>query len=471
MGRPALTTEEWVAQATKTHKGHYGYAPSVYTGYAQPIEIDCPLHGVFTQGEHNHRNGAGCPKCGAASRQAKRSHSFASFLAAVEPVHGGAYTYPKQEVHNSRTKLRILCPEHGEFSQTVYSHLQGARCPKCAYAANGMKSQLGISEFMDRAKAVHGGLYTYVSGLRGMHKNVSISCAQHGVFQQTPTNHLKGAGCPRCANHISKGEAEVKQFIESLGVPLLSSSRGLIPPYELDMYDPVSKTAVEYNGLWFHREALVGDKHRKKYEACAAVGITLVQIFEDEWASMRPQVEHRLRALFGKCPIVGARKCTLAKVSQAGASAFLKAHHTQGCGTATKRAYGLYLGDQLVALATFGTARFGEGWELLRYCSIGRVVGGISRLVKAFRKDYPSGVLVSYADLRWGSGDAYGRAGFTLSYITPPDYWWADCTKVQRVSRYKLQPHKTGEPEKVYAEKHGFHKILGVGHKRWVSEP
>jgi hypothetical protein len=121
-------------------------------------------------------------------------------------------------------------------------------------------------------------------------------------------------------------------------------------------------------------------------------------------------------------------------------------------------------------VATFGVGRFkNSGWEMLRYCTDGRVVGGLSRLVTAFRREVPER-LVSYADLRWGLGDSYAKAGFTLERITEPDYWWADTSKVRRISRYTLQRVRGTLPEKEYAAQQGWHRILGVGHKKWVLE-
>jgi hypothetical protein len=469
MGRPKLTTAQWVEAATTTHGRLYDYSAAVFLGYGKPITIGCPTHGSFSQGEHNHRNGAGCPKCGTASRVEKRRMTFAQFELRASQLHEGFYTYTPAEISGNQTKVIITCPVHGEFSQRVDVHLRGQGCKQCGYQRNGHQSQLGMSEFLRRAVEAHGDTYEYISGLSGMHRNVSIKCRKHGVFRQTPHAHLRGAGCPRCANAVSKGESELADFVRSLGVVVLANNRNVIAPYELDMYIPGHAVAIEYNGLWFHRDEVVGGKTRKKWELCRDAGVTLIQVFEDEWKNLRPQVEGRIRAALGKCSTVGARKCIVGNVPKKVASTFLKTHHTQGAKTATNMAYGLFHEGELVALATFGKARFNNsGYELLRYCSIGRVAGGISKLVTAFRRDHPGVDIVSYADLRWGSGDSYGKAGFTLDSITEPDYWWADCAKVERISRYKLQAHKTGMSEKDYAQKHKLHRVSGVGHKKWV---
>lgn len=469
MGRPKLTTAEWVVAATSTHGTRYDYSQSVFDGYGKPITITCPEHGPFTQKENNHRNGAGCPVCGLAARVSKRRMSFEQFAQRAAVVHDNFYTYLPTELRGNRTVVPMVCPIHGEFAQQVMTHLTGQGCRKCGYARNGAKSQLGLSEFLDRANAVHNGVYTYVSGLSGMHKDISIRCPRHGIFRQTPHNHLKGTGCPRCVGSVSKGEAELRDFIASLGLPVVANSRKIVAPYELDVYVPSRRVAFEYHGLWYHRDDAVGTKTYDKWETCTNAGITLVQIFEDEWRDLRPQIEHRIRAVLGVSPTLGARKCRLERVPSREARAFLKTYHTQGTKTSTKLAYGLYFEGRLVALATFGKGRFNNsGYELLRYCSVGRVLGGISRLVAAFRRDYPHNDLVSYADLRWGAGDSYAKAGFVLDRITEPDYWWADCAKVQRISRYQVQPHKTGMPEKTYAERNRLVRISGVGHKKWV---
>lgn len=471
MGRAALTTNIWIKQATRTHKGAYDYSKSVYTKYGELITITCPTHGDFVQRENNHRNGAGCPKCGVKSRVDKRSHTYDSFVQAARGVHGDSYDYPEQYIRDSRTKAQIVCPVHGEFEQLVYIHLAGKGCPRCGYERNGKRSQLSISEFLRRAQSVHGDTYEYVSGLSGLHKNMRIKCPVHGEFKQTPHNHLSGAGCPKCVGRISKGEQELADFVASLGLEIHCSDTSVLSGREIDVFIPSKKVGIEYNGLWYHRESLIGNKTREKWEKCTSKGVKLVQVFEDEWRHQRPLVEARLKAILGVSNTVYARKCIVTQPQTTEVREFLETHHLQGAGSTLSRAYGLRIDGELVAVATFGKGRFNNaGWELLRYASVGRVLGGISRLVKAFRKDHPEGTLVSYADLRWGDGEAYRTAGFRLESITEPDYWWADTSKIVRHSRYSVQPYKTGMSEKDYAAAQGWVKVLGVGHKKWVLD-
>ena len=55
-----------------------------------------------------------------------------NFICRSNEIHGSKYDYSKIEYINNRTKVCILCPEHGEFYQTPAAHLRKQKCPKCA---------------------------------------------------------------------------------------------------------------------------------------------------------------------------------------------------------------------------------------------------------------------------------------------------------------------------------------------------
>lgn len=69
-------------------------------------------------------------------------------------------------------------------------------------------------EFIRRARSIHGDRYSYDDTVYiDMHTNVSISCNKHGVFQQTPSNHLKGHGCILC-NKFEARRLSLSVFLE-----------------------------------------------------------------------------------------------------------------------------------------------------------------------------------------------------------------------------------------------------------------
>lgn len=71
--------------------------------------------------------------------------------------------------------------------------------------------KLTTIEFIEKAELVHGDRYDYSRTKYVNRRNVvEISCKKHGLFQQTPSNHLAGQNCPVCMN---KGKSNVNRFI------------------------------------------------------------------------------------------------------------------------------------------------------------------------------------------------------------------------------------------------------------------
>ena len=65
--------------------------------------------------------------------------SLEEFIEKAKEIHGDKYDYSKVEYINTKTKVCIICPEHGEFWQTPGSHLNGSGCPECGNNNNKLK--------------------------------------------------------------------------------------------------------------------------------------------------------------------------------------------------------------------------------------------------------------------------------------------------------------------------------------------
>ena len=123
------------------------------------------------------------------------------FIEEAKKIHGNKYNYSKTVYINNRTKVCIICPEHGEFLQSPKGHLNGNGCKKCSNIKLSNNKHLGIDEFICRAKEIHGDNYNYSKAKYiNLNTKICIVCSEHGDFLQTPNSHLKGCGCPKCAN-------------------------------------------------------------------------------------------------------------------------------------------------------------------------------------------------------------------------------------------------------------------------------
>lgn len=120
-------TEDFIEKAKKVHGDKYDYSKVNYITSYDKVCIICPNHGEFLQTPSSHLNGCGCPSC---SFDNKRK-TFETFLQQARTIHGNKYNYDLVNYKNSRTKICITCPEHGEFLQTPNDHLNGCGCPEC----------------------------------------------------------------------------------------------------------------------------------------------------------------------------------------------------------------------------------------------------------------------------------------------------------------------------------------------------
>ncbi|AXF52562.1 MAG: hypothetical protein [Caudoviricetes sp.] len=196
-----LTEEEFIEKAKKAHGDKYDYSLVCYKSSHTKVKIICNEHGVFEQSPNGHLNGRGCLKCGLNKRTISQTSSSNLFIEKAMVKHSDKYNYSLVEYVNARTKVNIVCKKHGVFSQTPDGHLHGGGCPKCGSYRTGLSRKLTTQEFIKKAITKHGDRYNY--GLVDYKKNsikIKIICHIHDVFNQTPSDHLNGNGCPCCGN-------------------------------------------------------------------------------------------------------------------------------------------------------------------------------------------------------------------------------------------------------------------------------
>jgi len=132
-------------------------------------------------------------------KQGLRRSTTKDFLIAAQSKHGNKYDYSKVEYVGSKAPITIICPEHDEFRQAPANHIRGAGCPVCAIIVKAEGLRSNTEEFISKAKKVHGGKYEYgKSEYVNSSTPIIISCPEHGEFEQRPSSHLTGRGCPAC---------------------------------------------------------------------------------------------------------------------------------------------------------------------------------------------------------------------------------------------------------------------------------
>lgn len=141
------------------------------------------------------------------------------FIEKARAVHGDRYSYDRVFYVRNSDKIIIICKQHGDFEQMPRNHLSGKGCARCGYDESAIKqSEESKNSFIEKSRDKHGDRYDYERVVYARaHDKVVITCKKHGDFEQTPRNHLKGHGCPRCgvkSTAVKKTQKAKDSFVE-----------------------------------------------------------------------------------------------------------------------------------------------------------------------------------------------------------------------------------------------------------------
>lgn len=198
MSRVRLTLDEFLRRANIAHDNKYDYTLTHLTTQHVPVDVICPIHGIFQIAPTNH------------IRNYDNSNPNPQFRP------GG--------------------------------------CGKCGKEFTKARNRSGLDtkeEFVAKANEVHNNQFTYPGNYLGQNFKIDIECSIHGIFAQTGANHLRGTGCPKCKN--SRGATMVAKCLTRKNVEYVqehsfSDCRGDSNPLKFDFWLPVHNTLIEYDG-------------------------------------------------------------------------------------------------------------------------------------------------------------------------------------------------------------------------------
>lgn len=242
---------ELIIKANEIHNNKYDYSLVNYENKKKPVEIICPIHGVFKQSMDNHLDNKGCKLCGYGKIKNIKTKTNTQFINESIKVHGNKYDYSLCNYVNSYLNVEIICPIHGIFKQRPIVHLKGCECPKCGYKNASESKTSNTKEFIKKSNIIHNGLYNYnLVNYKNSKNKVNIICDKHGIFQQSPNSHLNGGGCPKCST--SRGELKVEKNLIDNDVVYYTQKTfdGCLDKGKLkfDFFLPDYNMCIEYDG-------------------------------------------------------------------------------------------------------------------------------------------------------------------------------------------------------------------------------
>lgn len=446
-----LTLTDFISKANKIHTNKYNYDLVDYKDYKTEVKIICPIHGEFTESPQNHLQGCGCKECAKEYNSKLFSDTREEFITKAINVHGNKYDYSLVEYKGSKVDVDIICPKHGVFQQKPNHHLSGSGCPKCSNGSSLPEDEIikvlknadkmqSKEEYIKKCKLVHNNKYNYENVfITRMKDYITIICPIHGEFWQTPSNHLRGEGCPICANSLSHCENEICECLKELVIE--QRNRKILGGKEIDIYIPQYKIGIEFNGLYWHSEENGKDEnyHLSKLNECNQNGVELIQIFEDEWVNHRDVCEFLIKDSLGlnTSKIVKANECIVREnVNEEEVTDFLETNSING-GIISDITINAYYNNTIVGVMTL-TKNNNQEYTINRFTTnIKYNCNGIEQIMlDYFRNHFEFKSLTYFADRRWViniENNIYTSIGFKVdSFINPSFTYYSPYTSKKK---------------------------------------
>lgn len=138
-GNKKSNSSEFIDKSIRLHGDKYDYSKVNYVSSKTKVCIICPIHGEFWQKPNGHLSGDGCKKCG-------NSYTLNDFIKKATFIHKNKYDYSKVVYVDSKTKVTIICPVHGEFTQIPADHLRNRGCVLCKPITHSRSSAIENAE-------------------------------------------------------------------------------------------------------------------------------------------------------------------------------------------------------------------------------------------------------------------------------------------------------------------------------------
>ena len=293
------------------------------------------------------------------------------------------------------------------------------------------------------------------------------------------TKNGKESDYSKCVNGLAS-------FIKSLGFCIEEGAHVYSnPSMSADIYIPSKKIVIEYNGLYWHSDAVRENPlyHYNKYTDLKSQGIFLYTVWDDDYNSSKKSVILKsIRRLLGVSSErkVNARDCDVRFVDKYSALMFMSENHIQGFVSGSDYV-GLYTSDtnELVAVAIFLDNHDGY-LRLSRYATCCNVRGGLSKIISVVKEcnfDRYLGIL-TFSDNLISRGRLYETCGFRVIGELKPDYMYMyNGVRVHkfnfRKSRFERDPnllYKDGLTERQLAELNGLPRIYDAGKLKWYYQ-
>ena len=244
----------------------------------------CPKGHSYQSTVSNRVRGKGCPICAGKKVLSGHNDLFTSHPFAKElwDFSRNAEINPEECSSKSHKVVWWKCA-NGHTWQSKISHItDGHDCPYCA----GQRAIVGLNDIkttnpnLAKEWDFEKNIVPIESVMQSSGKKYWWKCRYGHSWQATAAHRSNGEGCPICASssRTSFPEKAVLYYFSKLFPDTIGSYKDQqTAPYELDIYVPSCKIAIEYDGEFYHQDV---SRDFAKDILCKNLGITLFRIRE-----------------------------------------------------------------------------------------------------------------------------------------------------------------------------------------------
>ena len=233
---------------------------------------------------HNRNAGNGCPYC-----SNKGVIPGENDLQTINPTLANEWNYtknngliPSKVLPKSGKRVWWKCSVGHEWKATIYDRNMGDGCPFCSgrYAISGVTDIKTTNPLLIEEWNYEKNLDIQPENVTaGSSKKVWWKCKKGHEWKAVINTRSRGAGCPICSAELRTSFAEYAFafYLEKHGIDFIHTYTDF--GYELDIYIPALKTAIEYDGYIWHQGKENSDL--EKNLKCKKDGIKLYRIREE----------------------------------------------------------------------------------------------------------------------------------------------------------------------------------------------
>ena len=259
-----------------------GVSPSQFTlGSQKKVWWKCKNGHEWEAAIKDRNNGHGCPYC--TNKKVLQGYND---LITVNPSLAKEWNYeknsdlnPENFFANSNKKVWWICKNGHEWQATIYSRNTGRGCPYCL----GKEVLKGYNDLQTINPTLasewncekNNGL-TPMDVMPNSGRKVWWKCAKSHEWMATINHRSNGRSCPICDSErkTSLPEYAIVYYLRKCGLDVIHSYKE--KGYELDIYIPLMKIAIEFDGYFWHKDRI--KKDLEKNSNCKKDGIKLYRI-------------------------------------------------------------------------------------------------------------------------------------------------------------------------------------------------